>query len=592
MRDTASRTSALPAAEMTASRNDTLSRIVAEAPATGNTGVAPMSDPLQLAHEHQRAGRLDQAEALYRAALDAHPNDPRLLHLLGTLLLQRRQPALAVSPLRQAAQLAPTSPDAHFALADALRMSGDPVAAETAYRTSLSLRPLFPPAHNGLGLALVQQEKLESAVAAWRRAIQLKPDYAEAHANLGAALAQLEKPTEAAPVLRRAVELNPQFAPAHNNLANVLDELEDSDGAVEHWTRALQLLPNYFDALVNLGRTLQRRGEHDRALELLNHAITLRPTDPDARFLRGLALLLRGNLEEGFADYAFRMQCKELKIDPRNFSQSLWDGSPQPGKTILLRAEQGFGDVFQFVRYAPMVRQRVGHVVLECQAELAELMRTVRGIDTVAVRNQGLPPFDVHAPLLDLPRLIGTTLTTIPADVPYISADPARVENWAQILAADPPGKRVGLVWSGNPHHKNDRNRSILLREFEPLADLDGVTFLSLQKGAASGQASDSTLKLKLVDHTPRLTDFAETAALLSNLDLIITVDTSVAHLAGALARPTWVLLPFAPDWRWMLKRTDSPWYPTMRLFRQSQPGQWEPVIGAVSEALRMEGRR
>ena len=552
-----------------------------------------MSDPLQLAVEHHRAGRLNEAEAGYRAASAANPNDVRALHLLGTLLIQKRQPAQAVAPLRQAAYLAPQSPDVQFALGDALRMSGDLIAAEQAYRASLSLRPLFPPAHNSLGLALVQQGKLEFAVIAWQRAIQLKPDYAEAHANLGAALAQLEKPSEAAPILRRAVQLNPNFAPAHNNLANVLDELECTDGAVQHWQRAIELVPNYFDALVNLGKTVQRRGEHARAMQLLDRAVALKPSDPDARFLRGLSLLLQGNLVDGFADYAWRMQCKELNIDPRNFSEPAWDGSNQPGKTILLRAEQGFGDVFQFVRYAPMVRERCGKVILECQAELAELMRTVRGIDLVAVRNQGLPPFDFHAPLLDLPRLLGTTLRSIPADVPYIGADPARVEEWSQLLANDPPGRRVGLVWSGNPQHGNDRNRSIFLRDLEPLAAVANVTFFSLQKGAAATQASDSTLKIKVVDHTPRLSDFSETAALLMNLDLIITVDTSVAHLAGALGRPIWVLLPFAPDWRWMLDRTDSPWYPTMRLFRQPRPTQWEEVIRSVATALQnIDGRR
>jgi tetratricopeptide (TPR) repeat protein len=548
--------------------------------------MAPMPDPLQEAIDHHRAGRLDQAESLYRAAVAHNANDVRALHLLGTLLIQRRQPALAVSPLRHAAQLAPQSPDAHFALADALRMNGDAAGADPEYRKSIAIRPLFPPAHNGLGLALVQQNKLQSAVMAWERAIQLKPDYAEAHANLGAALAQLKKPTEAATILRKAIALNPNFAPAHNNLANVLDELEDSDGAVEHWTKALQLVPNYFDALVNLGKTVQRRGEHDRAMALLNNAVTLRPNDPDARFLRGMALLLKGNFTEGFADSAWRMQCKELNIDPRNFIEPPWDGTPQPDKTILLRAEQGFGDVFQFIRYAPMVRQRCKQIVLECQAELAELMRAVKGIDVVVVRNQGLPPFDFHAPLLDLPRLLGTTLTTIPAEVPYLSADPARVEKWAQIIATDPPGKRIGLLWSGTPHHGNDRNRSITLRQLDPLAGIKGVSFMTLQKGAAATQVSDSTLKLRLVDHTPRLTDFGETAALMQHLDLIVTVDTSVAHLAGAMARPVWVLLPFAPDWRWMLDRSDSPWYPTMRLFRQPQPGQWDPVIRAVGSAF------
>ena len=548
-------------------------------------------DPVQAALEHHRAGRLEQAEALYRQALAQDPNEIRALHMLGTLLVQRRQPAQAVAPLGRAAQIAPMSPDVAFALGEALRLSGDAVAAESAYRKSLALRPLYPPAHNALGLALVAQGKLESAVLAWQRAIQLKSDYAEAHANLGAALAQLKKPSEAVDVLRNAVQLNPNFAPAHNNLANVVDELEETDGAVEHWTRALALNPDYFDALVNLGRTVQHRGEHARAMQLLDRAVALRPDDPDARFLRGLALLLQGRLVEGFADYAWRMKCKELNIDPRNFSQPKWDGTPQPGKTILLTAEQGFGDVFQFIRYAPMVRERCGQVVVECQAELAEMMGTVRGVDVVAVRNQGLPAFDFHTPLLDLPRAFGTTMETIPAEVPYLFADARRASQWAELLAGDPPGMRVGLVWSGNPAHGNDRNRSIFLRELDPLADIAGVTFFSLQKGPAAAQTGDSTLRLKLVDHTARLSDFAETAALLSNLDLLITVDTSVAHLAGALARPVWVMLPFAPDWRWLLDRDDSPWYPTMRLFRQPAPDDWRTVVARVAEELPRETR-
>jgi hypothetical protein len=274
-----------------------------------------------------------------------------------------------------------------------------------------------------------------------------------------------------------------------------------------------------------------------------------------------------------------------MNIDPRIFSEPAWDGNNQPGKTILLRAEQGFGDVFQFVRYAPMVRARCGKIVLECQAELADLMRGVKGVDVVAVRNQGLPHFDFHAALLDLPRLLGTTLTSIPADVPYLSAEPARVEKWTKIFAGDPPGMRVGLCWSGSPSFANNNARSLFLRDMDPLADLSGVTFVSMQKGAAAPQVADSTLRLKVIDHKPPL-DFNETAAMLASLDLVITVDTSVAHLAGALGRPVWVLLAFAPDWRWMLNRPDSPWYPTMRLFRQSNPKEWGPVVDAVAGEL------
>jgi hypothetical protein len=210
----------------------------------------------------------------------------------------------------------------------------------------------------------------------------------------------------------------------------------------------------------------------------------------------------------------------------------------------------------------------------------------VPGVAEVVKRGVPLPPFDLHAPILELPRLFQTDVDTIPANVPYLSAEPARVSGWAEVLASDPPGRRIGLVWSGNPKHANDRNRSIPLHDFQPLAKVPGLSLFSLQKGPAAGQLGDSTLKLRLTDHAARLTDFGETAALIANLDLVITVDTSVAHLAGALAKPVWVLLPRVPDWRWMLDRSDSPWYPTMRLFRQPGEGDWEAVIGAVVEAL------
>jgi hypothetical protein len=255
----------------------------------------------------------------------------------------------------------------------------------------------------------------------------------------------------------------------------------------------------------------------------------------------------------------------------------------------LIHTEQGLGDTIQFIRYAPLLAARGARVIVECPPDLADLLRTVAGVADVVPRPNPLPPFDVHAAVLDLPRLFGTTLATVPANVPYVTADPARGQKWFAKVTSSisvPPGPRVGLVWSGNPKHANDRNRSIPLRAFEPLAALTHVTFFNLQKGPAAGQMSDSTLTLKLIDHTAKLHDFADTAALIAHLDLVITVDTSVAHLAGALAKPVWVLLPKVPDWRWMLDRADSPWYPTMRLFRQDAIGDWAGVVRQVKEEL------
>ena len=545
-------------------------------------------DPLQPTIDHHRAGRLEEAEAGYRAAMARNPNDPRVLHLLGMLLVHKRKPAVATPLLQRAAQIAPRVPEIHYALGESLRLAGASPAAENAYRQALALRPLFPQAHNGLGLALVQQGKLESAILAWQRAIQLKGDFAEAHANLGAALAQQKKYSEAATILRKAVALSPRFPPAHNNLANVLSELEETDEAIAHWESAIELEPNYFDALTNLGKTLQMRGERQRAMELLDRAVAIKPEDPDARFLRGLALLLQGNLLGGFADYTYRLHCKEFDLHNRTFPQPEWNGRDDiAGKTFLIHTEQGLGDSIQFVRYAPLLAERGATVIVECPPDLADLLRTVPGVSQVIPRPSAPPAFDVHAAVLELPRLFQTTLETVPANVPYVSADQGRIARWLDVLQADPQTNRIGLVWSGNPKHANDHNRSIPLREFEPLVDLAGLNFFSLQKGPAAGQQADSTLRLKLIDHTARLHDFADTAALIDRLELVITVDTAVAHLSGALGKPTWLLLPRVPDWRWMLDRADSPWYPTMRLFRQTEADDWSTVIAQVVEALR-----
>jgi tetratricopeptide (TPR) repeat protein len=547
------------------------------------------TDPLQSAIAHHRAGRLAEAEAGYRAAVARNANDPRALHMLGAVLVQQRRPADAIPHLQRAAKIAPQVAEIHFALGEAFRLTGAFAAAEAAYRQTLSIRALFPQAHNALGLALVQQGKIDSAIVSWQRAIQLKPDFPEPHANLGAALAQQEKFSEAATVLRKAVQLNPKFAPAHNNLANVLSELEETDEAIAHWEAAILLAPNYHDALNNLGRALQLRGEHARSQAMLERAVAAKPDDPDSRFLRGLGLLAGGDFQRGFADYHFRLACKDFQLHGRTFAQPAWNGEDVAGKTFLIHTEQGLGDTIQFVRYAPMLAARGARVIVECPPDLADLLRTVKGVAEVIARPKPLPPFDVHAAVLDLPRLFGTTLETVPADVPYVAADPTRADKWREELSSDviPRGPRVGLVWSGNPKHANDRNRSIPLREFEPLAALTNINFFNLQKGPAAGQMSDSTLTLKLIDHTAKLHDFADTAALISQLDLVIAVDTSVAHLAAALGKPVWVLLPKVADWRWMLERPDSPWYPTMRLVRQSTAGEWADVVGEVTAELK-----
>jgi hypothetical protein len=298
------------------------------------------------------------------------------------------------------------------------------------------------------------------------------------------------------------------------------------------------------------------------------------------------ALLLSGDFKKGWKEYEWRCKCKEATSLRRSFSQPQWDGSNIRGLTILLHFEQGFGDTIQFIRYVPLIAQQGAEVIIWCQEALASLLQNVKGIKQVFVKGKQIPQFDVHCPLASLPFVFDTALESIPAIVPYISVDSLLVQKWFNKIQHDNSKLKIGLVWSGNPRYKADRYRSCSLDTFSPLTQFNEITLYSLQKGEAGEQAENPPEDMKLIDYTEDINDFSDTAALLENLDLIISVDTAVVHLAGALGKSVWTLVPFVPDWRWMLTRKDSPWYPTMRLFRQSSPGDWEPVIDSIEKEL------
>jgi hypothetical protein len=297
--------------------------------------------------------------------------------------------------------------------------------------------------------------------------------------------------------------------------------------------------------------------------------------------------LLAGKLEEGWKRYEWRWQKADYIQYKREFAQPQWDGKDIKGKTICLHAEQGFGDAIQFIRYAPLVAKNGARVIVEAPYPLIDLFKTVEGIDMLVKRGDSLPDFDVHCPILTLPMLFKTSMQSIPASVPYIHSDPARKSRWTERLSAGKKRLKVGIAWSGNPDHKNDRNRSISFAMLRPIAEMPQVSLYSLQKGIVSSEIEAQIQEAGMIDYTGDIGDFADTAALIDNLDLIISVDTSVAHLAGALGKNVWVLLPYAPDWRWLLGRNDSPWYPTMRLYRQSLPGDWEGVVKEVFKDIK-----
>ena len=500
--------------------------------------------------------------------------------------------------LRRAIELRPSLTQAHNNLGIALGGEGRREEAAAACRRAVELQPEYATGYNSLGVALVNQRELAEAITAFRRAIALRPDYVEAYCNLGNALVDEGCLEEAVATCRRAIELLPDHAEAHQNLGVALVAQGSLKEAGAAFRRALELRPNCAESRSNFSVMLMMQGDLTEAGVELCRAIELQPNDAQARFNYSLLLLLCGDFEQGWPLYEYRWGAGDLQFMRRDFSQPMWRGEPLSGQRVLIHAEQGFGDALQFVRYVSLVAQRGAHVMVECWPEIKSLLASVEGIAEIITKGDPLPDFALHCPMMSLPLVFGTRVETIPVPIPYLHADPAKVALWRErlqqaMLRHDQRDMlRVGLVWAGGvrSHQLNadriDRRRSLLLSQLAPLAKVPGVVFFSLQKGAPATQAQTPPEEMALLDWSDELRDFADTAALVECLDLVVTVDTAVAHLAGALGKPVWLLNRFDTCWRWLLEREDSPWYPTMRVFRQIKFGDWPPVIERVKEAL------
>ncbi|MGD0766751.1 MAG: tetratricopeptide repeat-containing glycosyltransferase family protein [Tepidisphaeraceae bacterium] len=474
----------------------------------------------------------------------------------------------------------------------ALHRAGRLREAETIYRRVLSSRPRNADALYLLGLVTQLTRRFAESADLFQRAVSENPKSVKYQVNLGLSLGGmgLGRTAEAIEALRKAVALDPNVPEAWSNLGNEFRNDLKFDQAIECYQKALRLKPDFADAQCNLGVALQETEPTlAGAIAAYEKAIAMQGDFGLAHWNLGFALLLLGDYARGLAEYEWRFKTQSI-VAPRNFPQPQWDGTDLAGQRILLHAEQGLGDTIHVSRYVPMVAGRGGKVILECPAPLIRLLGNLEGLTQIIAAGEPLPPFDVHCPLMTLPLVFKTTLATIPANVPYLQPDPQLVEPWAIRLPPDRRSPRIGLAWAGRPENKNDRNRSMRLDQFAPLSTIKHARFVTLQLGPAAIQARRPPAGMELIDHTSELHDFADTAAMLANLDLIITVDTAVAHLAGALARPAWVLLPYMPDWRWMLDRADSPWYPSLRLFRQKTRGDWAEVMERVKREL--ESRR
>jgi len=468
----------------------------------------------------------------------------------------------------------------------ALRATGRAGEAAASFERALDIAPGIAVLHTCLGNAYKALGRLGDAIESHRRAVECSPDFAGAWSNLGGTLLEAGQPKAAVHSLQQAVRIQPASAELHHNLGRIQIDARDLPGAVLALSRAIELDPAHVPARITCGSALRRLGQLDRALEVLDGAVRLAPGHADAHWNRALVLLMRGDYAEGWAEYEWRRSIADMRIE--RFSVPDWDGAPLAGRTLLVHAEQGMGDTFQFARFALAVAERgPGQVILRCPARLAELLGGLLGDVRVVASDQPVPAFDVHAPLLSLPHLLGVDGGGLASPMPYLGPDPGRISRWRARI--DPVlGLRVGVCWQGNPGYEADHERSMPLDRLLPLSRLPGVSLVSLQKGhgreqLAAFQGAIHDLGSEL-DEGPHA--FAATAAVIAQLDLLVCTDTALPHLAGALGKEVWLLLPAVPDWRWMLTGDRCPWYPSMRLFRQHQPGDWDGVVGRVADAL------
>ncbi|MEA3226671.1 MAG: tetratricopeptide repeat protein, partial [Planctomycetota bacterium] len=457
-----------------------------------------------------------------------------------------------------------------------------------SYEQAIRLAPNHAGVYNNLAITLGTQERNDEAIANYQQAIRLEPGLVDAHYNLANIMREQGWHGEAIAGYRRALEMQADHAEAHNNLSRVLKECGNFAEAIESCEKAIALKPDFAEAHNNLGLLRRAQGQYAEAIVSFERALQIKPDYANAHWNYSLVLLAGGRFAEGWKEYQWRQKARLGAIlDSQRREHSSWDGSQFVGKRLLIRYEQGMGDNLQFVRYAPMVKARGGTVIFETLKPLLGLLEGFDGIDElVEATPDGEPSveFDLDAFILDLPRIFGAATETIPAAVPYLYADRAKVEHWRERLAGD--NFKVGIVWAGSARHTNDNNRSCKLEDFKALAEVEAVRLYGLQKGGPATQAEQVGREMSFVNLGEEFTNFVDTAAVIENLDLVISVDTAVLHLAGAMGKKVWGLLPFDADWRWMLDRQDSPWYPTMRLFRQTRPGDWGGVFSRVADEL------
>lgn len=530
-------------------------------------------------------GRLDESIASYQKSIRLRPHDPTTHYNLGNALLEQGDLAGAIRSYQASLKRDPRNANTYFNLGKALESLGKAQEASTCYRTAIKLKPDYVQARLELANIMEAQGKLKAAVPLYVQALRYEPNSFHGHNNLGSVLNRQGRYHAAVTSFQQALRIDPNNAIAWNNLGNALANLEQFDEAEKSYQKAIALHENYARAYYNLGCLQLGHGELAKAQANFERAVGIEPDYAQAHVQLACIRLASGDFERGWPEYEWRLK---TGTQPR-FPQPRWDGGRLEGRTILLYTEHGFGDTFQFVRYAPLVKELGGTVLLACPQRMIDLLSSCPGIDQLVPREDPLPRFDLHASILSLPAILKTTAESIPRKVPYLSADSQLKAIWRDRLTPH-EGRTIGIVWQSGPTSARDRHRSVPLEKFAPLVEVPRVRLVSLQQGPGTEQLGAIGDRLPVTTLRPQLDPssgaFADTAAVIENLDLVITCDAPIAHLAGALGAPVWVALSYMPDWRWQFGRSDSPWYPSMRLFRQPAPGDWDSVFGAMKSAL------
>jgi len=537
-------------------------------------------------HALQSAGRNAEALHSYERALQLNPAFAEAWNNRGISQKALDQPQAALESYERALALKPEFAEAWNNRGVVLRDLRHDEEALACFERAVALAPGYADGWNNRGTALFALHRLDDALASYDRATALKPGYAEAWSNRGMALQGLRRIDEALASVEHSIHLEPGYADGHNNRGLVLRETKQLAAALASCERAIHIKPDRPEAYNSRGVVLQDCRRIEEAIESYAQAIAADAGYADAHWNLALCRLLTGDFAQGWPGYEWRWRQTGPTAQKHRFAQAAWCGDePLEGKTLLLHSEQGYGDTLQFCRYAKLAHERGARVILEVPGALRPLLECLEGYVQVIESGAALPAFDLHCPLLSMPLAFKTRLDTIPARVPYLRAHALRIAAWREQLR-DSGHPRVGLVWSGNPQHSNDRNRSIPLAELATLLP-HGPHYFSLQKDLREDDTAILATRPDILHLGDGINDFADSAALCELMDLVVSVDTSVAHLAGALGRPLWVMLPYTPDWRWLLDRDDSPWYPSARLFRQSSPGDWEIALRQICDALR-----